>query len=148
MTQSEANPKTKIITGKSARKAAGYFNIGNIISLLMPFPLGIFWIGLSMVVYAMNRHHPNEKVGHYTQIAAYRFYGVIGFVVVVAIFFGTEIRYWIYTWALCASIIIPWSIFDLIRIRRDNWQDCTYEVDQHEYNPANENSDSTNKEEE
>ena len=37
----------------------------------------MLWLGLSMLVYAMNRHHPNPKVGHYTQQAAYRFYGVM-----------------------------------------------------------------------
>ncbi|VAX01624.1 FIG01182189: hypothetical protein [hydrothermal vent metagenome] len=126
MSNSEQHPITKTITAKKARKAAGLFNIGNIISMLLPFPIGIFWVGFSMVVYAMNRHHPNEKVGYYTQQAAYRFYGIIGFVVVVAIFFGTEIRYWLITWAICAGILIPWSIFDLIRIRKDTWQDCEY----------------------
>jgi cobalamin synthase len=124
--ESRTTTEHQKITAKSARKAAGLFNIGNIISMLMPFPLGIFWMGLSMVVYAMNRHHPNEKVGNYTQQAAYRFYGVVGFVVVVAIFFGTEIYYWLVTWALCAAILIPWSIVDLIRIRKDDWQDSYF----------------------
>ncbi|MCK7581443.1 MAG: hypothetical protein MZV65_41295 [Chromatiales bacterium] len=50
----------------------------------MPFPLLIFWFGASMLVYALNRHHPNPKVGHYTQQAAYRFYGVTGFFVAIA----------------------------------------------------------------
>jgi len=129
--ESETNNTKELITAKSARKAAGLFNIGNIISMLLPFPLGIFWMGLSMVVYAMNRHHPNAKVGHYTQQAAYRFYGVVGFVVVVAVFFGTEISYWLVTWALCAGVLIPWSIVDLIRIRRDDWQDCYYIKDEY-----------------
>ncbi len=128
---SDINTKPQLITAKSARRAAGLFNIGNIISMLIPFPLGIFWMGLSMVVYAMNRHHPNDKVGNYTQQAAYRFYGVLGFVVIVAIFFGTEIYYWIVTWAICAGILIPWSIWDLIKIRRDNWQDCYFEKDEY-----------------
>ncbi len=126
MNNPETPPKQQIVTAKKARGAAGLFNIGNIISMLLPFPVGIFWVGFSMVVYAMNRHHPNEKVGYYTQQAAYRFYGVVGFVVVVAIFFGTELRYWLVTWAICAGILIPWSIFDLIRIRKDNWQDCYF----------------------
>jgi len=130
--ESESKISLEVISAKSARKAAGLFNIGNIISMIFPFPLGIFWMGLSMVVYAMNRHHPNEKVGYYTQQAAYRFYGVIGFVVAVAIFFGTEINYWLVTWALCAGILIPWSIFDLVRIRKDDWQDVLYEGDVNE----------------
>lgn len=129
MNELDTNTKNPIISGKSARKAAGLFNIGNIISMLLPFPLGIFWMGLSMVVYAMNRHHPNEKVGYYTQQAAYRFYGIVGFVVVVAIFFGTDINYWLITWIISAGILIPWSIVDLIRIRKDNWQDSIFEQD-------------------
>ncbi len=131
---SDTNTKPQLITGKSARRAAGLFNIGNIICMLIPFPIGIFWMGLSMVVYAMNRHHPNEKVGSYTQQAAYRFYGVLGFVVIVAIFFGTEIYYWLVTWAICAGILIPWSIWDLIKIRRDDWQDCYFESDEYKDN--------------
>ncbi len=130
MNQSTAESKTNTehlkISAKSARKSAALFNIGNIVSMLMPFPLGIFWMGLSMVVYAMNRHHPNEKVGYYTQQAAYRFYGIVGFVVVIAIFFGTEIVYWLVTWAICAGILIPWSIVDLIRIRKDDWHDSYF----------------------
>jgi len=132
MNELETNSNHEIITAKHARKAAGLFNIGNIISMLIPFPLGIFWMGLSMVVYAMNRHHPNEKVGYYTQQAAYRFYGVVGFVVVVAIFFGTEIYYWLFTWLICAGILIPWSIVDLIRIRKDDWQDTIFEQSNNE----------------
>jgi len=130
MNQSTAESKTNTehlkISAKSARKSAALFNIGNIVSMLMPFPLGIFWMGLSMVVYAMNRHHPNEKVGYYTQQAAYRFYGIVGFVVVIAIFFGTEIVYWLVTWAICAGILTPWSIVDLIRIRKDDWHDSYF----------------------
>ncbi|MFV2059129.1 MAG: hypothetical protein ACC653_00515 [Gammaproteobacteria bacterium] len=129
--ESKLNAGYLKVSAKSARNSAGLFNIGNIVSMLLPFPLGIFWMGLSMVVYAMNRHHPDEKVGYYTQQAAYRFYGVVGFVVVVAIFFGTEIYYWLVTWALCAAILIPWSIVDLIRIRKENWQDSYFKSSEH-----------------
>ena len=81
-----------------------------------------------MVVYAMNRHHPNPKVGHYTQWAAYRFYGVAGFFTVVATFIpggelGNSLTYYLIAWALAALVIIPWSIIDLVRIYRDEWVD-------------------------
>ena len=61
-------------------------NYGNLVAILIPFPLLIFWFGASMLVYALNRHHPDPRVGHYTQQAAYRFYGVTGFFVAVATF--------------------------------------------------------------
>ena len=119
--------ETKIIAAKRSRFAATLFNYGNIISMLIPLPLGIFWLGASMAVYTMNRHHPNERVGHYTQQAAYRLYGVIGFIVVVATFYGTELKYWLITWAISAAILLPWSIVDIVRIHREQWQDVSIE---------------------
>ena len=71
-------PEARLISARSARSAARLFNYGNIVAMLVPLPLGILWLGASMIVYAMNRHHPNERVGHYTQQAAYRIYAVAG----------------------------------------------------------------------
>jgi hypothetical protein len=72
----------------------------------------------------MNRHHPDEKVGHYTQQAAYRFYAITGFFVAAAAFIpGGGWGYYVIAWALAAVVLIPWSILDLIRIRRDQWDD-------------------------
>ena len=116
-----------MVSARSSRAAARLFNFGNIVAMLVPLPLGILWLGASMIVYAMNRHHPNERVGHYTQQAAYRIYGVAGFVVVVATFFGTDVRLWLITWALAAAVIIPWSLVDLWRIQRETWHDTELE---------------------
>lgn len=99
------------------------FNYGNIAAITVPFPLFIFWFGASMFIYAMNRHHPNERVGYYTQQAAYRFYAVGGFLVVVATFFPPKISYYLAFWALSAAVLIPWSILDIIRINKESWQD-------------------------
>lgn len=118
-----AKREPKIVPARSARTAAKLFNYGNIISVLMPFPLIIFWFGASMFVYAMNRHHPNERVGHYTQQAAYRFYGIVGALIVVGTFFPPEVRYFLTYWALTAAVLIPWSVIDIIRINREAWQD-------------------------
>jgi hypothetical protein len=120
---SETNPGVRIVPARSARFAARIFNYGNIIAMIIPLPLGILWAGASMLIYALNRHHPNERVGHYTQQAAYRLYGVLGFVVVIATFFGTDPVLWLITWAICAAILIPTSIVDLRRIRRETWTD-------------------------
>lgn len=118
-------PKTeaKIVPARSARAAAKLFNYGNIIAILMPFPLVIFWFGASMLVYAMNRHHPNERVGYYTQQAAYRFYAIIGALIVVGTFFPPKVSYFFTYWGLSAAILIPWSIIDIIRINREDWHD-------------------------
>jgi len=111
------------ISAASARRAATLFNYGNLVATLIPLPLGILWLGLSMAVYTMNRHHPNPRVGYYTQWAAYRFYGVVGFIVAEATFYSENLKLWLITWAVMALILIPWTIYDLIRIYREPWQD-------------------------
>ncbi|MEJ2645838.1 MAG: hypothetical protein P8180_13120 [Gammaproteobacteria bacterium] len=122
---------THSISGRSARFASLLFNYGNIAALLIPFPIGLFWLGASMLVYAMNRHHPNEKVGHYTQQAAYRFYGLTGFFVAAATFIphGRH-HYYLIAWALGVLVLVPWSVIDILRIRRDQWQDMEVTVEE------------------
>jgi len=124
-TSSSATPI--VIRAATAKRLASLFDYGNLIAILLPMPLGVLWLGGSIAVYTMLRHHPHPRVGHYTQWAAYRFYGVVGFVVVVATFFSTSLLAWIVTWALSALIIIPWTIVDLLRIRREDWQDIIVE---------------------
>ena len=125
---SEATQK-RVVSPASARRMASLFNYGNLVAVLLPLPLGIFWLGASMFVYAMNRHHPNPRVGDYTQSAAYRFYGVVGFVVVIATFFGASLLAWLITWAVVAAILIPWTIYDLICIYRETWTETLIEED-------------------
>lgn len=123
MSESVSSAVTRV-SGRRARLAAALFNYGNIVALLVPIPLGMLWLGASMLVYAMNRHHPNPRVGHYTQQAAYRFYGVTGFFVAVATFIpGSGWTYYLLAWALASLILIPWSIIDLVRINRERWDD-------------------------
>ena len=127
----EHGPAVRVLSGRKARKAASVFNIGNIIAILVPLPLGILWFGLSMVIYAMNRHHPNQRVGHYTQQAAYRFYGITGFFVAAATFIpGGGWTYYLVAWGMAAAILVPWSIHDLIRIRRERWDDLQVPVEE------------------
>ena len=130
--QSEDTAIGKVARGSSAKRAAALINYGNIIAILIPFPLLIFWFGASMLVYAMNRHHPDPKVGHYTQQAAYRFYGVTGFFIVIATFIPGNGWIWhLIAWIVAALILIPWSIIDLRRIYRDEWVDIELDDEGH-----------------
>ncbi len=130
--QSEDTAIGKVARGSSARRAAALMNYGNIVSILVPFPLLIFWFGASMLVYAMNRHHPDPKVGHYTQRAASRFYGVTGFFIVIATFIPGDGWFWhLIAWILALSILVPWSIVDLRRIYRDQWMDIALDENGH-----------------
>ena len=119
----ETGESIRIVTGKSSRRGPVLFNIFNIIATLVPFPLMVFWLGASIVLYAMNRHHPNPRVAHYIQWAAYRLYAIAGLAVPVATFFSVTLTPWLVYWALAAIVMIPWSIYDLIKISRDTWED-------------------------
>jgi hypothetical protein len=137
---------SRVVSARSCRASAQVFDWGNLIAVsiagvplmlagggtvgygtILAAVLGIvpvvLWFGASMFVYAMLRHHPNEKVGHYIQHAAYRYYPFLGALVVVGTFFPPELIYYQVYWAIAAAILIPWSIWALRRIRRDDWQD-------------------------
>ncbi len=121
-----------VVSGRSAANAAKFFNYGNIIAVLIPIPFVALWFGGSMLFYAFNRHHPNPKVGHYTQQAAYRFYALTGFLVVAGTFFPVDIRYYLAFWAVSVLVIVPWSIHDIRKINRDDWEDTVFEAGQHD----------------
>jgi len=125
--ESEIKRVQTTISAQSARRSATWFNYGNLLAVLIPMPIMVFWFGASIALYTMLRHHPNERVGHYTQWAAYRFYGLLGLVVVVATFYGTSITAWLITWAVLAVIMVPWTIYDLILIYKEEWHDTVYE---------------------
>lgn len=135
----------KIVSGASARRNAKLFNYLNLITvggcgiplffahgttgvgtILMIaaaiIPL-VLWFGGSMLMYAFNRHHPNPKVGHYTQHAAYRYYAVMGALIVVATFFSNDVIYYIYYWVITMLLLVPLTLLDLNKIRKDDWQD-------------------------
>jgi hypothetical protein len=137
MTESEFSEAVgagiRMLPGRKARAAAAVFNFGNIVAIIVPIPLGMLWLGMSMLVYAMNRHHPNQKVGYYTQRAAYRFYGIAGFFVAAATFIpGGGWDYYLLAWGLAALVLVPWSIVDLVRIRQDHWEDIELVEQNHE----------------
>lgn len=116
---------TAIVTAAEAKKAAKTFHYGNIISVLVPFPFFIFWFGASMFVYAMYRHHPNSRVGYHTQKAAYYYYALAGILVPVLTFAPGDFftKYWWLLWGLCILAIIPLSIFSILKINKEEWQD-------------------------
>ena len=145
--------KTKIIPGKNARMFASLFNIGNLLSIspgliIAPIILlteqermttifmfigmivpPILWFGFSIMIYIIARHHPNELVGHYTQQAAYRYYGMIGVVIPVGTFFGTDWELWILMGGVVGLVLVPWTIWELIKSQKENWQDIEIMID-------------------
>lgn len=114
-----------IISAESARKTAKIFSYGNILSILIPFPVFILWFGASMFVYALFRHHPNPRVGYYTQIAAYHYYGLAGALVPVLTFAPGDFfrNWWWALWLFCAVVILPLAIRLIVQINRETWVD-------------------------
>ncbi|MDP1681156.1 MAG: hypothetical protein Q8L39_05210 [Burkholderiales bacterium] len=121
----------KVLEADRCRFAAQVFNLATIVAVIIPIPLFMIWIGASMFVYAANAHHPDERVAHYTRRAGYRFYGVVGAMVIA----GQPILSWIgglkgvlVIWALIAVGLIPAAIWEIFKARREAWRDIVIEV--------------------
>ncbi len=116
-----------IITAKQSRFAAKVFNIGTIASVLVPFPLFIFWFGASMFVYAMYRHHPNPRVGFYTQRAAYIYYTLAGLLVPVLTFAPKEFftDYWWILWAAAIIGVVPIAMMQIVKAHKEDWDEVS-----------------------
>ena len=144
----------RLITASSSRFAAQLFNIITVavltISLtalllgkllashnigFLPFVLSLppvmIWLGASIFVYASIAHHPNPRTAHYNKWAGYRFYGVMGSLMVI----GPAIYGLLDGWqglmlvlGLAVTIIVPWALFDIYKAAREPWADMTIEV--------------------
>ncbi len=129
---------TKTVTAKEQMRAAQRFTFFSIIAvLLMPavIPM-LLWLAASIFVYAAAACHPNPKVCDFVKYSAYRFYGIIGALVVVLNFSPQMIKalgHWSYLvgliWIICLLIVVPLGIRDLMRAKREPWQDMQIEVE-------------------
>ena len=128
----------KLISAAQCRRSAQIFIIGSMISVLLP-PLLMVWIAASIFAYASVAHHPDMRVREYQRWAGYRFYGLVGMLIVVLNFSGA-MQAWLggvmnlllTVWAVSLLVVVPLGIRDLIRIHRENWQDMMVEVQVHE----------------
>ncbi|MCA1979871.1 MAG: hypothetical protein LDL19_11610 [Thiobacillus sp.] len=144
----------RVISAASSRFSAQLFNIITVAALMvsltalllgkllashkigfLPFVLSLppvmIWLGASIFVYASIAHHPNPRTTHYNKWAGYRFYGVMGSLVVIGqpIYglvggFGGLML----VLGLAVAIIVPWALYDIWKAAREPWQDMTIEV--------------------
>lgn len=128
----------KLVSAAQCRRSAQIFIIGSMISVLVP-PLLMVWIAASIFAYASVAHHPDMRVREYQRWAGYRFYGLVGTLIVVLNFsgemkdlLGGGMNLLFTVWALSLLVVVPLGIRDLIRIHRENWQDMMVEVQVHE----------------
>lgn len=130
----------KVVTAKQQMHAAQTFTFFSIIAvLLLPaiIPM-LLWIAASIFVYAAAACHPNPKVCDYIKYSGYRFYGVVGALVVILNFSshlakmaGGAIQLAAIIWVLCILVVVPLGIRDLLRAKNEPWQDLEFESDEH-----------------
>ena len=144
----------RLIPAASSRFAALLFNLITIIvftvSLIalllgkllasqniafLPFVLSLppvmLWLAGSIFVYATIAHHPNPRTVYYNKWAGYRFYGVMGSMVVIGAPIYSLVGGWqglMLVLGLAVAIIVPWAIYDLYKAAREPWQDITLDV--------------------
>ena len=142
------------ISASSSRFAAQLFNILTVAALtisltalllgkllashkigFLPFVLSLppvmLWLGASIFVYASIAHHPNPRTAHYNKWAGYRFYGVMGSLMVIGPAIYSMLDGWqglMLVLGLAVLIIVPWALFDIYKAAREPWQDMTLEV--------------------
>ena len=144
----------RVISASSSRFAAQLFNLLTVAALsisltalllgkllasqkigFLPFVLSLppvmLWLGASIFVYAGIAHHPNPRTVHFNKWAGYRFYGVMGSLMVI----GPAIYGLLDGWqglmlvlGLAVLIIVPWALLDIYKAARETWQDLTIEV--------------------
>jgi len=144
----------RLIPAASSRFAALLFNLITIIVLtvslialllgkllasqniaFLPFVLSLppvmLWLAGSIFVYATVAHHPNPRTVYYNKWAGYRFYGVMGSMVVIGAPIYSLVGGWqglMLVLGLAVVIIVPWAIYDLYKAAREPWQDITLDV--------------------
>jgi hypothetical protein len=144
----------RVISASSSRFAAQLFNIITVVVMLisltalllgkllaghkigfLPFVLSLppvmIWLGGSIFVYASIAHHPNERAAHFNKWAGYRFYGVMGSLVVIGPAIYGLLGGWQGLMLVLGSavlIIVPWALYDIYKAAREPWTDLTIEV--------------------
>ncbi|OFZ81406.1 MAG: hypothetical protein A2583_05920 [Bdellovibrionales bacterium RIFOXYD1_FULL_53_11] len=105
-------------------------NIG-FLPFVLSLPPVMLWLGASIFVYASIAHHPNDLTTHYNKWAGYRFYGVMGSLVVIGPVIYDLLGGWqglMLVLGLAVAIIVPWALFDIYKAAREPWADMTIEV--------------------
>jgi hypothetical protein len=124
----------KTITAAQQRRDAQIFNVLSCAAVFL-MPLVIPWIAASIFVHASIAHHPNLRVRESLYPGGYRFYGLVGALVVV-LNFSSQMAKWVggglhllvLVWLVSLAVVVPLGVRDILRARRENWQDMIVEV--------------------
>lgn len=128
---------TQILTAASQKRSAQLFNVLSVVAItLMPaFPLLFIWIAGSILVYASSAHHPNPIVREYIRWGGYRFYGLIGTLLVLLTYanemkkvFGGAVHMWLVLWAISFLVVVPVGLRAIWRAGKEEWKDMAVET--------------------
>ena len=136
----------KTITASQQRRDAQLFNQLSCVSvLLMPLIIPtLLWVAASIFVHASIAHHPNLRVREFLYPGGYRFYGLVGALVVVLNFSGIMSgwipgvfnfgplhlpMFWVWVWVVSLLTVLPLGIRDILRARREPWAEMSVEVE-------------------
>ena len=129
---------TRIITVKQQMRAAqGFAFFSCIAVVLMPLVIPmLLWIAASIFVYAAAACHPNPRVCDFIKYAGYRFYGLVGLLVIVLNFSpqmskavgGSYILIAI-IWVTSMLVVVPLGVRDILRAKHEPWQEFTVETE-------------------
>lgn len=128
---------SKIFSAVSQKRSAQIFNAGSVIAItVMPaFPILLLWIAFSIMVYSANIFHPNPVVREYTKFGGYRFYGLVGFILVTMNYSGLLIKLLgggvhllILLWIISILIVVPFGIRAIVNAEKDQWKDFSHET--------------------
>jgi hypothetical protein len=128
---------TTLLSASSQERSAQVFNIASVIAvLLLPvFPILMLWIAGSIFVYASIAHHPNQRVREYLRFSGYRFYGLVGSLVVVLNYtnelrrlFGGTMPMWGAIWLISILVVVPLGLRDIRRAARERWVDMAIDT--------------------
>jgi hypothetical protein len=129
---------SKLITAKQQMRAAQSFAFfSSIAVILLPaiIPM-LLWIAASIFAYCAVACHPNKRVQSYLTIAGYRFYGLVGGLVVALNFspqmakaVGGWLNLGVIIWILSILVVVPFGIRDILRAKNEPWQDMQVETE-------------------
>jgi hypothetical protein len=54
---------------------------------------------------------------------------MLGVVIPVGTFFGTDWKPWIMMGGAVGLVVIPWTIWELIKIQKEDWQDTEIKIE-------------------
>ena len=111
--------------------SASLFTLGQFIAdkkmaflpMAMSLPPLMIWLAASIFVYAAIAHHPDLRVRHYNKWAGYRYYSLVGALVIFANDLSHLPGGWGLVWGIFLTALVPWSIFDIWKAGREDWQD-------------------------